>query len=76
MKQGLVKIVILTLLLTMVMGFGTVNVFAEENGPTLVLDGSVLETPDPPVIRNSRTLLPAKILFEEFDLVFLGFLGQ
>lgn len=64
MKKRLLWTTMLVLLLTMIMAMGVVNVYADSNGPTLVLDGEVLETPDPPVIRNGRTLLPAKILFE------------
>ena len=64
MKKGLLMTMILTLVLTMVMGLGVVTSYADAVNPTLVLDGQVLETPDPPVIRSGRTLLPAKVLFE------------
>lgn len=51
-------------ILAIVMALGAVSAYADESSPTLVLDGQKLETPDPPVIRSGRTLLPAKVLFE------------
>ena len=51
-------------ILAIVMALGAVAAYADESSPTLVLDGQKLETPDPPVIRSGRTLLPAKVLFE------------
>ncbi|MBQ8590804.1 MAG: N-acetylmuramoyl-L-alanine amidase [Firmicutes bacterium] len=64
MRQGVLRHLMMILLMSFIIAGGMVTVYAEEQGPTLMLDGSVLETPDPPVIRNGRTLLPAKILFE------------
>lgn len=64
MKKRVLKIMAMTLLLIAVLAGGVMTAYADGDGPTLMLDGSVLETPDPPVIRNGRTLLPAKILFE------------
>lgn len=64
MKKGLLMTMMLTLVLAAVLGLGIVTSYADAVNPTLVLDGQVLETPDPPVIRSGRTLLPAKILFE------------
>ena len=64
MRKGLLWTILLAMMLTLVMASGLVTVYADSEGPTLMLDGQVLETPDPPVIRNGRTLLPAKILFE------------
>ncbi len=64
MKKRVWKIAITLLLLIVALAGGITTVYADEDGPTLMLDGAVLETPDPPVIRNGRTLLPAKILFE------------
>jgi len=64
MKKGLLLTMMIAVVLTMVMGTGGVTAYADASSPTMVLDGQVLETPDPPVIRSGRTLLPAKILFE------------
>ena len=64
MRKGLLWTMILAMMLTLVIASSLVTVYADSEGPTLMLDGQVLETPDPPVIRNGRTLLPAKILFE------------
>ena len=59
MRKGLLWTTIIAMMLTLVMASGLVTAYADSDSPTLMLDGSVLETPDPPVIRNGRTLLPA-----------------
>ncbi len=58
---------ILTLVLAMILMLSTLTVSADSD-IVLTVDGKVLETDVPPVIKNDRTMVPFRAIFEALDI--------